>query len=29
MIPDDSHLVARFEEVLRAQPEQFAPLGHS
>ena len=29
MVPDDSHLVARFEEVFRARPEQFAALGHS
>ena len=27
MVPDDSHLVARFEEVFRERPEQFAPLG--
>ena len=26
MVPDDSHLVARFEEVFRERPEQFAPL---
>jgi hypothetical protein len=29
MVPDDSILVARFEEVYRERPEQFAPLGVS
>ena len=29
MVRDDSHLVARFEEVFREQPDQFAPLGPS
>jgi hypothetical protein len=29
LIPDDSHLVARFKEVFRERPEQFAPLGTS
>lgn len=28
LVPDDSHLVARFQEVLRERAEQFAPLGH-
>ena len=27
MVRDDSHLFARFEEVYRARPGQFAPLG--
>ena len=26
MVPDDSHLVARFEEAFRDRPEQFAPV---
>ena len=26
MVPDDSHLVARFEETFRNRPEQFASL---
>lgn len=26
MIPDDSYLVARFEELYRQRPEQFAPI---
>jgi hypothetical protein len=29
MVPDDSHLFARFEEVFREQPDYFAPLGLS
>jgi len=29
MVPDDSHLVARFEEVFREWGEQFAPLDYA
>ncbi|MCC6697355.1 MAG: hypothetical protein IT365_17125 [Candidatus Hydrogenedentes bacterium] len=29
MVPDDSHLVARFEVVFRERPQLFAPLGPS
>lgn len=29
MVPDDSHLVARFAEVFRERPEQFASISHA
>ena len=29
MVPDDSHLVARFEDVFREHGDQFAPLEHN
>src|SRR5262245_20217434 len=29
MVPDDSYVDARFQEVLRGRPEEFAPLDHA